>query len=241
MNRYVAMDDNESYTHSQIFCKTLPYLCPKSFCMKVRVVLAIFFLVLSKACDLVGPVITGMVVTEMSKDDFKFSKVEMLIFVYVALMFGSKFFSESSNMVWYHVAALQERDIALMTFQHLQALSLDWHLNRETGKVLRSISRGARSFSSVLQMVLFRIFPVFVQVIVVGVYLFLKFDWYFGAMTMRIILIYIVFTFTTTEWRNQYRRIMNQKDNLFNQRATDALLNFTTVKYFNSEKHEENR
>ncbi len=34
---------------------------------------------------------------------------------------------------------------------------------------------------------------------------------------------------------------MNEADNDFNQKATDALLNFETVKYFNAEEHEEMR
>lgn len=34
---------------------------------------------------------------------------------------------------------------------------------------------------------------------------------------------------------------MNEKDNEFNQKAVDALINFETVKYFNAENHEINR
>ncbi len=52
---------------------------------------------------------------------------------------------------------------------------------------------------------------------------------------------YFVFTLTTTNWRDRYRRVMNEKDNEFNQKSVDALLNFETVKYFNAEQHEERR
>jgi len=238
---YVQMNDNKELSHSQIFCKTLPYLCPKGCCMKIRVIFSFVFLAISKTADLAGPIVTREVVDKLSKDSFNFDNVMFWILIYVGIVLAGKISSEMSNITWAAVAALQERDIALSTFQHLQTLSLDWHLNRETGKILRIVSRGASSFSNVLQMVLFRVAPIFVQVVAVGIYLFLDFSWEFGTITMGAVIIYVAFTFWTTEWRNKYRRVMNAKDNEFNQKATDALLNFQTVKHFNSELHEENR
>jgi len=63
-----------------------------------------------------------------------------------------------------YVSANTERLVALETFEHLQSLSLGFHLQRETGSVLRSVSRGASSFAGLLRIVLFQILPVFVQV-----------------------------------------------------------------------------
>lgn len=65
--------------------------------------------------------------------------------------------------------------------------------------------------------------------IVVCVYLFVRYPWYFGLVTGGVIILYFTFTLTTTDWRDKYRRVMNLKDNEFNQKATDALLNYESA------------
>lgn len=163
------------------------------------------------------------------------------ILIYGACSFLSTFLDQARDIFFSYVSANCERLVALETFEHLQSLSLSFHLKRETGSVLRSVSRGSSSFAGLMRIVLFQIVPVFVQVCVVCVYLFIRYEYYFGLVTGGVIILYFVFTFTTTNWRDKYRRVMNEKDNEFNQKATDALLNFETVKYFNAELHEEQR
>ena len=51
----------------------------------------------------------------------------------------------------------------------------------------------------------------------------------------------MVLTYNITEWRAGKFKAQSQADQHYNQRATDSLLNFETVKYFNAEKHEEKR
>ena len=44
-----------------------------------------------------------------------------------------------------------------------------------------------------------------------------------------------------TEWRASSFKDLNLADQNYSQKATDSLLNFETVKYFNAEQHEEDR
>lgn len=48
-------------------------------------------------------------------------------------------------------------------------------------------------------------------------------------------------TVVTTEWRSKYFKKMASQDAKNTQVATDSLLNFETVKYFNAEDHEQER
>lgn len=64
------------------------------------------------------------------------------------------------------------------------------------------------------------------------------FPWYFFLIILGSITGYLVDTFLVTEWRAKYFKDMNLKDQAYNQKATDSLLNFETVKYFNAEAHE---
>lgn len=56
-----------------------------------------------------------------------------------------------------------------------------------------------------------------------------------ALITFLSITLYVVYTIFTTGWRDKHRRHLADKDNAFNQRAVDCLLNYETVKYFNAE------
>jgi len=64
--------------------------------------------------------------------------------------------------------------------------------------------------------------------------------WY-AIITLTTISLYSYLTFQITEWRNQFRKRMNQADNDISTKMIDSLLNYETVKYFNNEKFEFNR
>ena len=53
--------------------------------------------------------------------------------------------------------------------------------------------------------------------------------------------LYFFITYIVTEKRLNIKKKKKNSDNNYNQKATDSLLNFETVKYFNAEKHEEER
>jgi ABC-type transport system involved in Fe-S cluster assembly fused permease/ATPase subunit len=55
------------------------------------------------------------------------------------------------------------------------------------------------------------------------------------------IVVYITGTYFLTECRAKLFKAATLADQEYNQKATDSLLNFETVKYFNAEKHEEER
>ena len=63
----------------------------------------------------------------------------------------------------------------------------------------------------------------------------------FFSITLTSVVLYIAITVGITEWRAKYFKSMAQKDTAYVQKATDSLLNFETVKYFNAEEHEEQR
>lgn len=232
------MHANKS-SHVKIFRKTWPYLFPTGCSKKLQVLLAFILLFSGKLGPLIMPICLKFIVEALSGYERKFPYD--WIIVYGLLRFFSTSFDELRTICWASVSASQEKDIAAQTFEHIHSLTMEWHLSRKTGTILRSCSRGASSFSTVLGVFIFQIFPVLLQVLVVSVFLLIYYKWYFGVLTFGIIVFYVLFTFLTTEWRNKYRRVMNTADNEFNQVAADSLLNFETVKYFNAETHEKER
>ncbi len=63
----------------------------------------------------------------------------------------------------------------------------------------------------------------------------------FFFVTLASVIIYVFATVYLTEWRAKYFKAVAAKDAEYAQKATDSLLNFETVKYFNAEAHEEER
>ena len=60
----------------------------------------------------------------------------------------------------------------------------------------------------------------------------------YAAVALGTVGTYAVFTTQVTAYRTGLRRQMNRSDNAANSKAVDTLLNYETVKCFNSEDHE---
>lgn len=136
-----------------------------------------------------------------------------------------------------YVSAYSSRKISLKVFTHVMDLSLKFHISRKTGAVIRGCARGSESFALLLKYISFQIAPIFIEVAMVCCFLWVQYDWYFGIITFCVIFAYIGFTVPFTEWRNKFRREQTEADDRFNQKATDSLLNFETIKLFCAEPH----
>ncbi len=218
-----------------------PYLWPKdSWFLRSLVMIAMVALVISKAANLLVPILLGWTVDAVSaiERDLTLLLPIGLILAYGVMRVAPQALGELRDAVFTPVAAHAIRAIALSTFKHLHALSLRFHLDRQTGGLSRVIERGTRGIEFLLNFMLFNIIPTLIEIILACGYLWWKFDWRYAAVTMIALSSYILFTIVVTEWRLKYRREMNKQDNEANTKAIDSLLNFETVKYFNNEGHE---
>ena len=123
----------------------------------------------------------------------------------------------------------------------MHSLSLTFHLNRQTGGLTRAIDRGAKGIEFLLRFTVFEIAPVLVELIAVGIVLWVTFGIMYAFVTVTTVIIYIIYTIKVTEWRMAIRRKMNIADENASTKAVDSLLNFETVKYFNAEEIEAQR
>jgi ATP-binding cassette subfamily B protein len=164
-----------------------------------------------------------------------------ILFAYGALRFSASLFTELRELVFAKATQGAARAIALQTFEHLHALSLRFHLERQTGGMTRDIERGVRGIESLISYSLFSIVPTLIEVGLVLAVLGAKFDMWFVWITLAALVGYIVFTVKITEWRTQFRREANEFDSAAHTKAVDSLLNYETVKYFNNEAFEARR
>jgi len=150
-------------------------------------------------------------------------------------------FAELRDALFAKVAQNAIRQVALSVFRHLHALSLRFHLERQTGGLNRAIERGTKGIEFLLFYVLFSILPTLVEILLVAGILWASFGWLFAAITLVTVALYVAYTFLVTEWRIKFRRQMNESDQQANTKAIDSLLNYETVKYFGNEAHEARR
>jgi len=126
-------------------------------------------------------------------------------------------------------------------FKHLHNLSLQFHLNRQTGALAKYIDRGTKGIDFLLRYVLFNVVPTFFEIFLVAGILFYLYGVWYAVVTLTTIGLYSYLSFQITEWRNVFRERMNRADNDVSTKMIDSLLNFETVKYFNNEEYEFHR
>jgi ATP-binding cassette subfamily B protein len=224
---------------------TLRKLLPYVWQWRWRVGVALSFLVAAKLANVGVPLVLKQLVDalDLKPGDPRSALVVpvALLFSYGALRLSITLFTELREFLFYPVAARIARRVSLEAFEHLLALSLRFHLERQTGGVSRDIERGSRSIQSLLNYTIYNILPTLVEIALVISLLSAKFDGWFAAITFGALVLYIGFTVTVTEWRTGFRRAMNEQDSKANTRAVDALINYETVKYFSNEHFEQGR
>ena len=210
--------------------------------MPIRITLALIFLSMATIVTIYTPFLYGKAVDLVSEG--KSVNLNLLWFVigsYALARLGQVFFDEAKEFVFARVAQKAVRGAALKAFKHMHSLSLTFHLNRQTGGLTRAIDRGAKGIEFLLRFTVFEIAPVLVELIAVGIVLWITFGIMYSFVTVTTVIIYIIYTIKVTEWRMAIRRKMNIADENASTKAVDSLLNFETVKYFNAEEIEAQR
>ncbi|MBS4049506.1 MAG: ABC transporter ATP-binding protein/permease [Alphaproteobacteria bacterium] len=213
--------------------------------LRRRVVIAFGFLLLAKLINVAVPYFFKQAVDLLdrgvSANQLAIGAVLGMVLAYGIARMLAQGFGELRDAVFAKVAQAAIRNLALETFNHLHALSLRFHLERQTGGLSRVIERGTKGIQFVLQFMTFNIVPTLVEIGLVGGVLWWLYGWTFATITVVTIGGYIFYTLAITEWRTKYRRQMNDEDQRANTRAIDSLLNYETVKYFTNEAHEAHR
>jgi len=221
--------------------QTIRTLLPYLWEYKVRVVLAVTCLVAAKLANVGVPLLLKRIVDALDPRSAALYVPLALLVAYGALRLSTTAFTELREFLFAKVTQRAVRKIALQVFRHLHALSLRFHLARQTGGLTRDVERGQRGISSLISFTLFSILPTLVEIGLVSAILLARYDWSFVAITAAALVLYIAFTVGVTEWRTHFRRQMNELDSRANTRAIDSLINYETVKYFGNEEWEARR
>ncbi|CAI5705247.1 hypothetical protein KXD40_000132 [Peronospora effusa] len=164
-----------------------------------------------------------------------------MVLGYGVARFSASASSELANAVFATVAQKTIRKVAVRVFEHLHALDLRFHLDRQTGALSRIIDRGSRSIDFVLRAMAFRVVPTLLEIGLVSIIMATSFGLPYAGVTLGTLSAYTTFTVLVTQWRDEIRREMNRLENEAGAKVIDSLMNYETVKYFNNEEHETER
>ena len=210
--------------------------------IRLRIMSAFGALVASRGSNIITPLLYGAAVDMVNTErGFSLSILLVLIAGYALSRLGQQVFAELKQYLFAAVAQRAVRGAAIKAFEYMHRLSLQFHLDRQTGGLTRAIDRGAKGIEFLLTIVFFEVLPLLVEVILVSAILWAMFGFFYAAVTFVTVMAYCYFTIRVTEWRIKFRREMNNADEQAATRAVDSLLNYETVKYFNAEAIETNR
>jgi ATP-binding cassette subfamily B protein len=224
-----------------------PHLWPKhAGDLRLRVVLSMLCLFISKGATVYVPILYKHAIDALgphaaSAPILFLTTPALLIVGYGIIRVIGQAFGELRDALFAKVTQRAIREVGLQTFRHMHALSMRFHMDRQTGGLSRAIERGTKGIEFLLQFMVFNILPTLLEITLVCGILWTLYSFVFAAVTFVTIIGYIVFTISITEWRTKFRREMNERDSEANTKAIDSLLNYETVKYFGNEEHEARR
>ncbi len=221
--------------------QTIKSLLPYVWQFKYRVLLAIACLVTAKVASVLLPIYLKDIVDQLSVPPGLLVLPVAALLGYGLARLASSVFAELRDALFARVTQGSIRRIATQLFRHLFALSMRFHLHRQTGGLSRDIERGTKGIGFLLNFMVFNILPTLLEIGMVTAILLWRYDFLFAVVTLGTIASYVVFTLVVTEKRMVYRRSMNDLDSKANSKAIDALINYETVKYFGNENYEINR
>ena len=192
---------------------------------------------LSKACNLTAPILLGRASTALAKGDY--GTCIRRVAAYAAVMFAGTFFKESQSLVYLKVAQAAFVQLSEVSFRHLHSLSLDWHLRKKLGEVIRSMDRGIAACDILMKFLFLWLLPAIMECILVCVIFAVYFDYFpLSVSVFFFVFAYMIWTIVLTLWRKKFRKQVAKSDNDWHDKCTDSLINFETVKYFTAEEYE---
>eukprot|EP01064_Diplonema_japonicum_P013949 TRINITY_DN21487_c0_g1_i1.p1 TRINITY_DN21487_c0_g1~~TRINITY_DN21487_c0_g1_i1.p1 ORF type:complete len:793 (+),score=149.52 TRINITY_DN21487_c0_g1_i1:37-2379(+) len=212
-----------------------PYFTPKGFMNRVRVLLTWACIIGTKVCNLYTPLIMGLIITDLGKPEKPYGK----IILYILLSLAAKGLPQLQSSIYVKVKQTAFIEMSEKVFSHVHSLSLEWHLRKKMGDVVRYMDRGTAAADSVVSYLFLFFLPTIGECIAT----FIIFYHHFSEPTVTGICmlsfnLYMITTYFLTTWRRTLREGMNQHDNDYHNKTTESLVNFETVKYFTAEHRE---
>ncbi len=142
----------------------LPFFWPADWGLRMRLISSMVLIILSKVVNLFVPPAFSAAVNQLRSE---MTIPVLAISLYGGLRMVNALVTEIQATIFLQVTQHATRSLSVKAFAHLHALSLNWHLKRKTGAVLRTINRGTTSIATLIRLVLFVLAPTLLELVMV--------------------------------------------------------------------------
>ena len=218
-----------------------------SWNIRLRVLLCISFVIVTKVTKVAVPVLFKCVVDNLTAHNsassaLVYGPVTLSLFA-VVLAYGivrlvSVGTFEAKSAVFASVSATAANSIAMQLFTKLHRMDISFHQNKHLGQLSRELDRGSRAFAQVVYVTMFMIVPVSFEVVLVCFMLQKAAGLAFVGTAVGAVGVYIVWTLVLTNRRIEQRDQFNAADNHVQGLIIESLVNWETIKYFGAEELE---
>jgi ABC transporter transmembrane region len=235
----------KSLSWSSMVFLIMPYVWPNAtdssaMANRARAIATWVCVIASKVCGLVSPLYLGWSSTALAHLDYA-SCIRNAVLYCVISWLGTTL-KEGQSLIYLKVAQAAFVQLSETAFGHLHSLSLDWHLRKKLGEVLRSMDRGIAACDTLMKYLFLWLIPAIAECLVVCIIFATYFKYLpLGVTVFYFVFAYIVWTILVTVWRKKFRKALVLSDNEWHDRFTDSLINFETVKFFTAEHYEMKR
>lgn len=227
------------------FAVFLPHLFPKDD-WKVMASLGIrlVLMLVDRALNLLTPRQLGIITTELQKAYETKSGVMpwkdiglWVLYSYVNSYAGLGVIDGMVNLV---ISNSAYRRVTLLAYEHVLGLSMDFHTSKNSGEVLKAVEQ-ASSLNTLIEMLLFNVAPILLDLFVAMYYVTHLFDVYMAFIVLFMGAAYITIGFYFTTLSQPKRREYVEKQRSESSTVNETIHNWQTVAYFNRFTYEYKR
>ncbi|KAL6709915.1 hypothetical protein ACN47E_000700 [Coniothyrium glycines] len=223
------------------FAVFLPYLFPTSDWQVMGcLVLRLLHMIQERVLNLLTPRQLGIIVDKLNTQNGVMPWKDIglwVLFSYINSYAGLGIIDGLANLF---ISNSAYRRITLLAYKHVLGLSMDFHTSKDSGEVLKAVEQ-ASSLNTLIEMVLFDLCPIFLDLIVAMYYVTHLFDAYMAFIILFMGAVYITLGWYFTGLSQPKRRDYVEKQRTESSTVNETVHNWQTVAYFNRLNFEHNR
>ena len=159
---------------------------------------------ISKACNVYSPFFLQNTVNQLISGNKEQAFREFI--AYVLLVLASTVFNQLQSVLYIRVNQQASIELQEYTFAHVHSLSLNWHLTKKTGAVIRVMDRGTSAANTLVTYLFLYLIPALAQCLSVVILFFAQYkQWAIGVLVAGGVALYIFLTVRITIWRAKFR------------------------------------
>lgn len=219
----------------------IPYIWPsKNRQLQANMIGIFVCLAAIRVLKLLAPYQLGIVVNLLGNPSGHFPIREMLLYFLFNWVDSSGLIELVKAYMWIPIDQHAERSLLMAAYCRVMILSSDFHDNKKSGELYKSIEQGT-SIHKIFEQVIFELSPMICDLVVACVYLSYLFGWY---MSFVVCTVFVAYVWTARAYTKKQAPILTrhaEATRAENQVLYDTVGSWISVAYFNNFGHEENR